>query len=145
MELLLKERICFQRERILSFKSSSLRHGKSLLPHKVSSIECYYFYYARAYTAQWALRQCLSGHRSKFPNNDILMSLKFAFSLANSADPHKMPLYAAFHLGLHFLLKYLEEKGLTRCILLNYSIWFDIRPNKKYVWFSLHPEKNWGR
>ena len=51
MELLLKERICSERERILSFKSSSLRHGKSLLPHQVSSIECYYFYYARAYTA----------------------------------------------------------------------------------------------
>ena len=30
---LLKERICSQRERILSFKSSSLRYGKSLLPY----------------------------------------------------------------------------------------------------------------
>ena len=29
-ELLLKERICSQRERILSFKSSSLRYEKSL-------------------------------------------------------------------------------------------------------------------
>ena len=56
-ELLLKERICSQRERILSFKSSSLRYGKSLLPHLVSSIECYYFYYARAYTTLWALCQ----------------------------------------------------------------------------------------
>ena len=42
-ELLFKERICSHRERILSFKSSSLRYEKSLLPHKVSSIECYYF------------------------------------------------------------------------------------------------------
>ena len=42
-ELLLKERICFHRERILSFNSSSLRYGKSPLPHKVSSLECYYF------------------------------------------------------------------------------------------------------
>ena len=32
-ELLLKERICSQRERILSFKSSSLRYVKSLLPY----------------------------------------------------------------------------------------------------------------
>ena len=32
-----KERICSQRARILLFKSSSLRYGKSLLPHKVSS------------------------------------------------------------------------------------------------------------
>ena len=50
-ELLLKERICFQREQILSFKSSSLRYGKLRLPHKVSSLECYFFYYARVYTA----------------------------------------------------------------------------------------------
>ena len=42
-ELLLKERICSQRKRILSFKSSYLRYGKSLLPHKVSSLKCYYF------------------------------------------------------------------------------------------------------
>ena len=39
-----------QRERILSYKNSSLRYGKSLLPHYVSSLECYDFYYARAYT-----------------------------------------------------------------------------------------------
>ena len=44
-ELLLKERICSQRELILSSKSSSLKYGKSLLRHKVSSLECYYFYY----------------------------------------------------------------------------------------------------
>ena len=46
-ELLVKERICSQRERVLSFKSSSFWYGKSLLPHKVTSLECYYFYYAR--------------------------------------------------------------------------------------------------
>ena len=38
----LKERICSQREQILSFKSSSLWYEKSLLPHKVTSLECYY-------------------------------------------------------------------------------------------------------
>ena len=32
------------REQILTFKSSSLRYGESLLPHQVSSLECYYFY-----------------------------------------------------------------------------------------------------
>ena len=46
-ELLLEERICSQREQILSLKSSSLRYGKSLLPHWVTSLECCYFYYAR--------------------------------------------------------------------------------------------------
>ena len=40
---LLKERICAQREQIISYKSSPL-----LLPHKMISLECYYFYYARA-------------------------------------------------------------------------------------------------
>ena len=45
--LLLKERICSQRERILSFKSSFLWYGKSLLPHKISSLECYYYAHAR--------------------------------------------------------------------------------------------------
>ena len=48
MELLLKERICSQMDRILSFKSSSLWHGKSLLPYKVTSLEYYFFYCARA-------------------------------------------------------------------------------------------------
>ena len=32
----------------LQLKSSSLAYGKSLLPHWVNSLECYYFYYARA-------------------------------------------------------------------------------------------------
>ena len=59
------------------------------------------------------------------------MPRKYAFSLTNSADPDEMPPYAAFHQGLHSLLMYLEEKGLTLCILLNYSIWIDTRPNKK--------------
>ena len=36
------------------------------------------------------------------------------FVIANSADPDEMPHYAAFHLGLHCLLKYLlyEVSGL---------------------------------
>ena len=45
-ELLLKKIICCQREEILSFKSSNLWYGKSLLPYLVTSLECYYFYYA---------------------------------------------------------------------------------------------------
>ena len=42
-DLLLKERICSKRERIISLKNSSLWYGKSLLPHYVTSLECYYF------------------------------------------------------------------------------------------------------
>ena len=42
-ELLIKERIW---ERILSFMSSSLLHGKTLFPQQVTSLECYYLYYA---------------------------------------------------------------------------------------------------
>ena len=42
-DLFLKEIICSQRERIVSFKSSSLYFEKSLLPHEVTSLECFYF------------------------------------------------------------------------------------------------------
>ena len=38
--------------------------------------------------------------------NFVFHSLKIDFVLANSADPDEMPHYAAFHLGLHCLLKY---------------------------------------
>ena len=46
----LSERVIvdWQREWILSFKNSSLWYGISLLTHKVTSLESYYFYYARA-------------------------------------------------------------------------------------------------
>ena len=43
LELLLKERICSQRERILSFKSSSLIKWKITFATSVTSLECYYF------------------------------------------------------------------------------------------------------
>ena len=38
--------------------------------------------------------------------NITFLSLKIYFVLANSADPDKMPHYAAFHLGLHCFPKY---------------------------------------
>ena len=58
----------------------------------------------------------LRGYRSKFLLNDVLLSLKIVFILANSADPNEMLLYVAFHLGLICLSKYLftgiqNEKG----------------------------------
>ena len=37
----------------------------------------------------------------------FFLSLKIYFILANSADPDEMLPYAAFHLGLHCLPKYL--------------------------------------
>ena len=40
----LKGKIRSQRERNLSFKSSLLWYGKSLKPHTMTSLECYYFY-----------------------------------------------------------------------------------------------------
>ena len=47
------------------------------------------------------------------------MSQKIVFTLPNSEDPDDMPLYAAFHLGLHCSQKYLFtstqiEIGLTK-------------------------------
>ena len=37
----------------------------------------------------------------------VVFFLKIDFVVANSADPDEMPHYAAFHLGLHCLPKYL--------------------------------------
>ena len=53
---------------------------------------------------------------SKFLLNDVFLSLKIDFAFANSADLDEMLPYAAFHLGLHYLPKYLftrtqNEKG----------------------------------
>ena len=40
--------------------------------------------------------------------------LKIVFTIANSADHDEKLPYAAFHLGLHCLLKYPEWKGLIK-------------------------------
>ena len=50
-----KGRICSHRERILSFKSSSLWYDKSLLQPRVTSLECYYF--------NTHVRNCVMGAR----------------------------------------------------------------------------------
>ena len=39
---------------------------------------------------------------SKFLYNDVFLSLKIVFILANSVDSDEMQHYAAFHLGLQF-------------------------------------------
>ena len=39
--------------------------------------------------------------------NGVFLSLKIVFILANSADPDEMLPYAAFHLGIHCLRKYM--------------------------------------
>ena len=52
----------------------------------------------------------LRGHRSKFLNFITFLSLKIVLILANSADPDEMRPYAAFHLGLHCLPKYIISK-----------------------------------
>ena len=49
---------------------------------------------------------------SKCLDYDVFMSLEIVFILANRADPDEMPLYAAFHLGLHCLPKYPFRTGL---------------------------------
>ena len=41
-----------------------------------------------------------------FLNYDVFLSLKVVLMLANSEDTDEMQLYAAFHLGLHFIPKY---------------------------------------
>ena len=49
----------------------------------------------------------LRGCQTKFLKNDVFLSLRIVFIQANSADPVEMLPYAAFHLGLHCLHKYL--------------------------------------
>ena len=49
----------------------------------------------------------LRGHRFEFSNKIVFLSMKIVFVLTNSADPDGMRHYAAFHLGLHCLPKYL--------------------------------------
>ena len=40
-----------------------------------------------------------------FPNKIVFLSLKIVFVLTNSVYSDEMPHCAAFHLGIHFLLK----------------------------------------
>ena len=56
----------------------------------------------------WDCHFCtLRGHLYNFLNYDVFLSLKVVLILANSAEPNEMQHYAAFHLGLHYLPKYL--------------------------------------
>ena len=48
-----------------------------------------------------------------FPKSIVFLSFKIDFVLANRADPNKMLHYAAFHLGLHCLPKYLFRGFLS--------------------------------
>ena len=41
-----------------------------------------------------------------FVKNIVFLPLKIVIILANSVDPDEMLHYAAFHLGIHCLLKY---------------------------------------
>ena len=41
-----------------------------------------------------------------FQNNNLSLSLKIDFVLANSADPDEIPHYAAIHMGISCLSKY---------------------------------------
>ena len=59
---------------------------------------------------------CCRGLPVKIYKNDVFLSLKNVLIITNSADPDEMLPYAAFHLGLHCLPKYLctgvvNEKG----------------------------------
>ena len=47
----------------------------------------------------------LRGHRPKFLNYNVFLSIKIVFILANSEAPDEMTPYAAFYLGLYYLPK----------------------------------------
>ena len=56
-------------------------------------------------TSGWSILY-IEGSRLIFSNQNVFLSLKIVFVLANSVDPDEMPHYAAFHLRLHCLPKY---------------------------------------
>ena len=60
----------------------------------------------------------LRHRQSNFLYNDVYMTLKIIFIIANSSDSDETRPYAAFHLSLHCFPKYLftdilNEKGLS--------------------------------
>ena len=48
----------------------------------------------------------LRGHRLKFLNDYVFLSQKIVFISTKSVDPDEMLHFAAFHLGIHSLLKF---------------------------------------
>ena len=44
--------------------------------------------------------------RLQFPRNTDFLPMEIGFVLANSAGPHEMSIYVAYHLGLHCAPKY---------------------------------------
>ena len=50
---------------------------------------------------------CFKDHRSEFPKYDVFKFQKIVLTSAKCVDPDEMQHYAAFHLGLHFLQKYM--------------------------------------
>ena len=55
----------------------------------------------------------------KLQINIVLLSMKIDFVLANRVDPDDMPPYAAFHPGLHSLLKYALRTRITSMQRIN--------------------------
>ena len=49
---------------------------------------------------------CFKGSHVEVSNYNVFLSLKVVFIIANSLDPDEMQHHAAFHHGLHCLLKY---------------------------------------
>ena len=59
--------------------------------------------------------------------------MEIVFTFVNSADPHEMPHYAAFHLGLHCLPKYLfMVSGIIRISMYQ----ADLAPNNIIINFD---------
>ena len=61
---------------------------------------------------------------SEFLNHDVFMCLKIVLIFANSTDYDEMLPYAAFHLGLHCMPKYLfiDPISISRMKRVKHSI-----------------------
>ena len=77
----------------------------------------------------------------EFSKNVVFFCMKIVNNFTNSVDPDEMQHYAAFHLGLHCLPKYLfrgfpEYKGLrvlTMSRLMRFFVLIVFASNKGYV------------
>ena len=53
-----------------------------------------------------------------FLNHDVFLSMEVVLNVANSADLDEIQHYAAFHLGLHCLPKFLGVSSMQRINLI---------------------------
>ena len=90
-----------QKEESFSIQTVNMRIELYINPFQTNGIfhKATYNNVSMVHCVYWGV----TGYNLK--KNIVFLNLKINFILANSADPDEMPPYAAFHQGLHCLLK----------------------------------------